>query len=49
MSEGAQAVTTPLVRCAQAMTLRPPGGAAPGGMKIAPETAIGSPFSPVER
>jgi hypothetical protein len=29
--------------------LRPPDGAAPGGMKIAAETSIGSPFTPVER
>ncbi len=49
MSDGAQDSTTPLVGWAQAMTLRPPWGAAPGGMKIAPETAIGSPFKPVER
>jgi hypothetical protein len=49
MSEGAQARTTPLVGCAQAMTLRPPLGAGPGGMKIAAETSIGWPASPVER
>jgi hypothetical protein len=49
MSEGAQARTTPLVGCDQAMTLRPPLGAGPGGTKIAPETSILSPFSPVER
>ena len=49
MSDGAQGSTTPLVGWAQAITLRPPAGAGPGGMKIAPETAIGSPFSPVER
>jgi len=49
ISDGAQASTTPLVGCAQAITLRPPGGAAPGGMKIAPDTSIGCPESPVER
>ena len=49
ISEGAQASTTPLVGCAQAITLRPSDGAAPGGMKMAPETSIGSPFKPVER
>jgi hypothetical protein len=49
MSDGAQASTTPLVGCAQAITFRPPAGGGPGGMKIAPETAIDSPLSPVER
>ena len=49
MSDGAQSSTTPLVGCAQAITLRPPGGGGPGGMKMAPETAIGSPLRPVER
>jgi len=49
ISDGAQASTTPLVGCAQAITSRPPAGAGPGGMKMAPETAIGSPESPVER
>jgi len=41
--------TTPLVGCAQAITSRPPAGAGPGGMKMAPETAIGSPEGLVER
>ena len=49
ITEGAQASTTPLVGCAQAITLRPPAGAGPGGMKMAPETAMGSPFNPVDR
>ena len=49
MSDGAQGSTTPLVGCAQAITLRPPAGAAPGGMKMAPDTAIGSPSKPVDR
>ncbi|HEX5931339.1 MAG TPA: hypothetical protein VFY74_06265 [Methyloceanibacter sp.] len=49
ISKGAQASTTPLVGWAQAITSRPSSGAGPGGMKMAPETAIGSPFSPVER
>jgi hypothetical protein len=49
ISDGAQDSTTPLVGCAQAITFRPPAGGVPGGMKIAPETSIGSPFSPVER
>ena len=40
---------TPKVGCAQAITLRPSAGAGPGGMKIAPETGIGWPLSPVER
>ena len=41
ISDGAQDSTTPLVGCAQAITLRPPAGGAPGGMKIAPDTSIG--------
>jgi hypothetical protein len=41
--------STPKVGCAQAITLRPSAGAGPGGMKIAPETGIGWPLSPVER
>src|SRR3990172_9260113 len=49
ISDGAQASTTPEVGCAQAITLRPPAGGVPGGMKIAPDTAIGSPFKPVDR
>ena len=49
ISEGAQVSTTPLVGWAHAITSRPRSGAGPGGMKTAPETAIGSPFSPVER
>src|SRR5262249_17066210 len=49
MSEGAQDSTTPLVGCAQAITSRPPTAAGPGGMKMAPETAIGSPEGLVER
>jgi hypothetical protein len=47
--EGAQGSTTPLVGCAQAMMSRPPAGAAPDEMKIAPETAIGSPEGLVDR
>jgi hypothetical protein len=46
--DGAQDSTTPLVGCAQAITLRPPAGGSPGGMKIAADTWIGSPFKPVE-
>ena len=49
MSDGAQGGMTPEVGCAQAMTLRPPAGAGPEGMKIAPETGIGSPLGSVER
>jgi hypothetical protein len=48
-SDGAQSGATPEVGCAQAMMWRPPAGAGPDGMKIAPETGIGSPFMPVER
>ena len=49
ISDGAQDDTTPVVGCAQAMILRPPAGAGPEGMKIEPDTAMGSPLSPVER
>ena len=47
-SDGAQFAATPVVGCAQATTSQPPEGAGPVGMITSPETAIGSPWSPVE-
>ena len=48
-SVGAHFSATPVVGCAQATTSRFTRGVGVSGNSTAPETAMGSPFIPVER